>query len=306
MCKSPVWIAKERFWAPCGHCPHCRVSKSREWVIRLLNEYVYYKNRACFLTLTYRPEDVPVHSSGMMTLFYRDVQLCMENLRIQSCCSDMKYFVAGEYGDRFTKRPHYHVILFGLSIADVWKFFDEKKIWKYGKVDIGYSFNSKVCGYTAQYALKKLKTKTYDLLGQAPPFVHMSKGIGRRFCLKNEEEILQKGYIQHQKFKFSIPRYYFKVWNLDRREYYRSDIASFNEELVLSAQLKNIPVFFDMSAYSPKQVAIFMRFCEKEGHIFFYSGVFRVTTPEFESYVRDIRLQVNRNIAARFKPRDKV
>ena len=57
VCFSPVYIANVGE-VGCGKCRACRVSRTREWAVRLLHEQTGWE-KAVFLTLTYREEDLP-------------------------------------------------------------------------------------------------------------------------------------------------------------------------------------------------------------------------------------------------------
>lgn len=43
---------------PCGQCIGCRLERSRQWAIRCAHEASLYEEN-CFITLTYRDEDLP-------------------------------------------------------------------------------------------------------------------------------------------------------------------------------------------------------------------------------------------------------
>lgn len=102
---------------PCRKCIGCRLDYSRDWANRMLLEYQNTK-KAVFITLTYNDSHLPTSECGLPTLCKRDVQLWMKRLRKFFSGTQIRYFLAGEYGDQ-THRPHYHAILFGLSIDDL-------------------------------------------------------------------------------------------------------------------------------------------------------------------------------------------
>ena len=47
---------------PCGKCMACRVKRTMEWSVRILDEASYYKANT-FLTLTYNDENLPKDGS---------------------------------------------------------------------------------------------------------------------------------------------------------------------------------------------------------------------------------------------------
>lgn len=132
----------EAVMIPCGRCIDCRLDYSRHWADRLMLELDSQKS-AIFLTLTYDDNHVPVASykpvvtdkmlpsrpneyleddgflyvPDTMTLYKRDIQLFMKRLRKEFAGRTLRFFCSGEYGDR-TKRPHYHMILYGISVDD--------------------------------------------------------------------------------------------------------------------------------------------------------------------------------------------
>ena len=128
---------------PCGKCIGCRLDYSRRWADRMILELETAK-KAIFLTLTYDDNHahpckykdiVPyegyypqkknefLNEDGTLTVpeFYtldkRDCQLFMKRLRSYFPDKNLRYYLAGEYGEK-TLRPHYHLILYGLSVDD--------------------------------------------------------------------------------------------------------------------------------------------------------------------------------------------
>ena len=92
---------------PCGQCVGCRLEKSRQWAMRCVHEASLYDEN-CFITLTYDDEFLPVGGSldkGAFPRFMKRLRKKFEPRRI-------RFYHAGEYGDRFG-RPHYHALLFG-------------------------------------------------------------------------------------------------------------------------------------------------------------------------------------------------
>lgn len=114
---------------PCGHCLGCRLDRSKYWAERMLLEYATHRDgipdkSALFVTLTYDDDHVPFvrcHDGVMRhNLDPRDPQLFIKRLRkFYDTRFDRKlrFYLCGEYGST-TFRPHYHMILFGATIAD--------------------------------------------------------------------------------------------------------------------------------------------------------------------------------------------
>lgn len=111
---------------PCGRCIGCRLEYSRQWANRCLLELEYHKE-ACFVTLTYDDDHVPIsrypdpatgEALPCLTLRKRDFQLFMKRFRKALGDIQIRFFAAGEYG-RQTFRPHYHAIIFGWKPKDL-------------------------------------------------------------------------------------------------------------------------------------------------------------------------------------------
>lgn len=130
----------------------------------------------------------------MATLTYKNspVSLVREDLtnflkrfrisRSRASLPSFRYFAVGEYGER-TQRPHYHLAMFGVSVADqemleaAWS-IDGEPI---GMTHIG-DLTTQSAAYIAGYVVKKLSKKDDSALhGREPEFSTMSKmkgGIG--------------------------------------------------------------------------------------------------------------------------------
>lgn len=156
----------------CGKCLACRVKKRREWTTRLLLEMLKV-DAGCFLTLTYSEDYVPVTDTGHRTLSKRDLQLFMKRFRAnlehyKKRKVPVRFFAVGEYGSRGTQRPHYHLLIFGVSDLDIDVIRSVEAAWsepaKRGQRGNGMSFgrwtldplNDKRIAYCAGYVMKKL------------------------------------------------------------------------------------------------------------------------------------------------------
>lgn len=197
---------------PCGHCVGCRLDKSRQWADRMMLELDHSKT-AIFVTLTYDPLNVPVacaldDGSVLFTLDKRDVQLFMKRLRRAFDGCEIRFYLAGEYGSQ-THRPHYHAILFGLSLADFpdikpvsrnsfgqFLYSSQKmyEIWKLGNVALA-DVSWQTCAYVARYCVKKLgddvSRETFESFGIQPEFALMSRkpGIAGYYALEHPDLI---------------------------------------------------------------------------------------------------------------------
>lgn len=183
LCKNPYM--KGVIACGCGSCKPCLVNRRRLWSSRIMLESLNYENNA-FVTLTYSPEKMPPSGS----LVPSDVQLWLKRLRERIFPETVRYFLAGEYGDK-EGRPHYHVALFGFASCERGRTEHRLKSccarcdlvarsWGLGGVDVG-ELNQQTAQYVAGYVVKKM-TKKDDprLLGRYPEFIRMSlkPGIG--------------------------------------------------------------------------------------------------------------------------------
>lgn len=153
----------------CGQCIPCRINRARLWSSRLLLEMTQHQ-ASFFCTLTYDDEHLPKDGN----LSVRDLQLFMKRLREFRSEEKIRFFAVGEYGD-VTLRPHYHLMLFGLSVPK-----DIVRAWGHGYVHVG-SVTRQSCAYITGYTVKGM-TKGCDvrLAGRVAEFARMSlrPGIG--------------------------------------------------------------------------------------------------------------------------------
>ena len=223
---------------PCGHCMGCRLDRARVWADRMLLELQDNDYKAIFVTLTYNNDSLPRvqrhagyyrlpndfeytgidenelwcldaagYPSAPATLNVRDTQLFFKRLRKAFSDRKLRYFLAGEYGPK-TQRPHYHAIIYGLTISDftdcrilkfnglgqpIYKSKSFEDIWQLGFCSIA-PVNWNTCAYVSRYTTKKIY-KSDDASaysdGRLPPFCTMSRrpGIG----LARADELLSNG-----------------------------------------------------------------------------------------------------------------
>lgn len=140
----------------CGHCAHCLIRKRDEYSFR-----TYWHTKECidnggyvyFFTLTYDNKhlpklshfiDIKEYNVADFSCFNREhYKLFFKRLRrrFDRKYPDVKftYFLSTEYGDddRFTHRPHYHILLF-VNNKKLHPFFLSRIInlcWQYGRTD---------------------------------------------------------------------------------------------------------------------------------------------------------------------------
>lgn len=179
---------------PCGKCLGCRIDYARDWCHRMCFELKDNDEKAIFLTLTYNNENVPRSDSGALTLCKRDLQLFFKRLRKFFSDRKIRFYIAGEYGPR-TFRPHYHSIVYGLTLSDFPDlrligsnelkdpYFSSptlEKIWSNGFV-LFSSVSYKTCSYVSRYVLKKRFRSDFSPFDDRLPEFNLSSrrpGIG--------------------------------------------------------------------------------------------------------------------------------
>lgn len=226
-CFNPlaITVKNQVFKVPCGKCMGCRIARRREWSVRIMHELSTWKNCGFFLTLTYDDENMPDNQS----LNKPDLQLFWKRLRKSIEPKKIRYYACGEYGEN-TKRPHYHAIVFGLSLSEINTVMNSKgrmiskdieKLWKYGFNVVG-TVTTDSAQYVAGYIEKKLNGPEgqleYAQTGRVAPFSAASLGIGRQYADENSQQIKQQLNITINGKNVGIPRYYKKRLEIDTEQ----------------------------------------------------------------------------------------
>ena len=202
---------------PCGKCLACKLNHAKEWAVRCTLEATLHDEN-WFVTLTYDDEHLPADGA----LQRGDIVKFLKRLRAR--LGSFRYFGCGEYGSK-NKRPHYHLILFGLEIPDLRPLsaglFESKiirEIWPYGFNYIG-SVNYSSCNYVARYTTKKCFNDIQD------EFIMCSlkPGIGSKWFEENHQRVMNYDCI-YGKFgnteQVMLPRYFEKMAEaLDNAKY---------------------------------------------------------------------------------------
>lgn len=212
------------YTVPCGQCMACRVNRTAEWQLRLVMESRSHLDN-CFVTLTYCDEFLPKNNS----LVKRHAQLFLKRLRKR--VGSFRYFMCGEYGNKGFRgiNPHYHALLFGVSIFqeniinDCWTDVVTRK--SIGNVHMG-TCTGQSARYTARYVQKKLmgnRRIEYSLRRLVPEFSLMSRrpGIGFYQWEKYKNFWLNNGFIVLDGKKVPIPRSWLRLLSDSDRIKYR-------------------------------------------------------------------------------------
>lgn len=219
-CKSPIITPNtgRDVPVPCGQCLPCRINKRRIWTHRQMLEKTTSPS-ASFLTLTYRPEDIPDETYNPETgqVYERasvapsDHKRFIDHLRTafrRSSGGSIRYFMCGEYGEK-TGRPHYHYALFGYPscLGPGAQTINGKftpctcpncslvaKVWGKGNVFLG-TLTQHSAQYVAGYVTKKLTANndyTNRMLGfRHPEFTRQSRmpGLGHDAAVQFGQQI---------------------------------------------------------------------------------------------------------------------
>lgn len=191
--------------------------------MRCLHEMDSHED-SIFVTLTYSDEHIPEFQS----LKKADLQKFFKRLRKRLGDRKIRYFACGEYGEQ-SQRPHYHCIIFGLSldlddvqlVIDSWPFCD----WSVPAIrrqSFGLAEPDSI-SYVAQYIDKKYSgdkaEEEYYAKNRESVFKVASLGIGRDFCDLHVDTLRANGTINYRGSKVNLPRYYLKRLGLDPEEY---------------------------------------------------------------------------------------
>ncbi len=212
----------------CGSCPECLKKKASRWALRAFYEAQEHDNNIA-VCLTYDSYIRDSHGNIVgervsdLSCNKRDVQLFIKRVR-KKFGNNVKYIASAEHGKR-TNRPHYHVILFGVTFNDcvpykrskrgnlIYKSNTLNKLWKNGICTVdSLHVNSAVARYCTKYAVKDSRADD--------TFMLVSQGIGLRGLLRdfNGKSYIVEGH------EYPIPR---EVWYDYIGKKYRFDVLPF-------------------------------------------------------------------------------
>jgi len=184
-----------QFKIPCTRCVGCRLDRSRKWAVRCMHESQMHRDN-CFITLTYDNKRLPERPDGVppanISLYYPDFQLFMKRLRKRFSGKNIRFYMAGEYGEQCREcrhnrlmcicpvfipdfgRPHFHACLFGLDFPDrdffmrspsgavIYRSRILEELWPYGFSSVG-NLDFQSAAYVARYCMKKITGDAADL-----------------------------------------------------------------------------------------------------------------------------------------------
>lgn len=219
--RSITFNAKEGFHdlrvdLACGQCIGCRLQRSCEWAVRCVHEASLHEENS-FITLTYRPEDLPGNGSLVLEHF----QLFMKRLRERISPRKIRFFHCGEYGDK-GDRPHYHALLFGFDFPDRkylktvngYRYYTSElldEIWEKGFCIVGdVTFES--AAYVARYVTKKITgPRSKQHYGERKAeYTTMSRrpGVGKGWYDKFSADVFPDDFIVIDGRRVCVPKFY--------------------------------------------------------------------------------------------------
>lgn len=221
--KTAITFKRSNSWSgqqldlPCGQCVGCRLERSRQWAIRCVHEASLYEDNS-FITLTYNDKNIPYNYS----LVKSDFQDFMKRLRKSVEPKKVRYYHCGEYGEKGTKRPHYHALLFNHGFQDR-KVYSQKgpnplyvsdslsRLWDKGFSTIGeVTFES--AAYVARYVMKKVTGDgaAEHYKGRLPEYTTMSRrpGIGQGWYEKFKADVYPHDRVVVRGNSSRPPRFY--------------------------------------------------------------------------------------------------
>lgn len=229
--RNIVFTPREGFrelTVPCGRCIGCRILRAQDWAIRCVHESKMHQfNR--FVTLTYRPEALPPGG----TLRPRDFVLFMKKLR-KAYGNGIRFYQVGEYGANL-KRPHHHVLLFGMRFRDErlfrrgskpqWSSDHLDQLWGNGFTSIS-EVNYSTAMYCSKYATKVIRgaPAADHYGGKLPEYATMSRrpGIGTSWYQKWKKDAFPSDFIIVNGRKFKPPRAYLLRYEKENPEGYET------------------------------------------------------------------------------------
>lgn len=227
----------------CGNCIECRKKKQREWKVRIMEEIKNDKSGK-FITLTFSEEELKKleeirgskEANDIATLGMRRF---LERWR-KKFGTSVKHWMITELGHRNTERIHLHGI--------IWTNEDKEtieSIWKYGRIDIGYSMGERCVNYIMKYITKPDKDHK-GFIGK----ILTTKGIGKEYIGTYDEKKnkyvpreTNETYRLNNGERIGLPQYYRrKIYTEEEREKLWLEKIENNEIYVLGNRIKKVDV----------------------------------------------------------------
>lgn len=246
---------------PCRHCVGCTIKKVQElrvYAQAQQTEMAFKGYSSSFVRLSYNDAFLPVVYHGKLcrlgelvengkvptdfenTLLKTDFQKFMKRLRQEIARKydnrKIKYIYCGEYGDSETgtKRPHYHIVLFGLSYVEAELLISET--WKFGFctfLPLKPGAVRYISLYIYQDVFGKEREQKYTSKGKEPPFIYHSTNLGKEYLKQYHSD----GTIKIGGMETAFPTYYRKKYNIQPKKLVDAkDLEQFKKEALKKAQ----------------------------------------------------------------------
>lgn len=219
---------------PCSKCLGCRMANAKAWALRCQLELQQH-DAAVFTTLTYDEHTRPP------TLDYDHVQRWLKRLRKSLGPNrTLRFFASGEYGERFTKRPHYHALLFGISEAERDRI---EATWQHGlthtkpvtpeRISYTAGYTQKKVGYDYSVRAEQVDPETGEVYTWQPPFIQMSRrpGIGGEARQWTNSWRL---FAIHNGQKMAVPRFLHEAWKAQATDQQLEELIDEKAQLALT------------------------------------------------------------------------
>ena len=226
---------------PCGKCAECIHDYYSYWATRGYYELLNWKE-SYFVTFTYDENHLPKNRSLNKKYFQKFIKKVKRNY-VSTKEHPIRQIYCGEYGEQ-TQRPHYHAILFNISLSDLvesrrsdqgYLCYDSprlRSLWGNGNIEISEATPATIA-YLFKYVLKKKSRKerkkpltlisntgeTYDVEHE---FIEASRNPGIGAHMRNSASV-RKGFLSVDGVPRALPKYFL--------EYLKNNDPRFYEEL---------------------------------------------------------------------------
>lgn len=225
----------------CGNCIECRKKKQREWQVRL-GEEIKHDKTGKFITLTFSEEELTKLEADAKTeeanlVAGLAIRRFLERWR-KKYKKSVKHWLITELGHTGTERVHLHGIIF--TEVDEEKI---NKIWKYGRISIGYEMSMRTINYLIKY-VTKIDQDHKEFKGK----IFLSKGIGKKYLEgydvrgnKYKKGKTVETYSLPNGRKTALPIYYRnKIYTEEQREKLWMEKINKNQAYVLGQRINNV------------------------------------------------------------------
>ena len=218
----------------CYKCPACLKKRASEQAIRIVHELHRYDSTIS-ATFTYADEYLPKDNG----LSKPEAKYLIDRIkrRMKQQGRPFGYYIAGEYGKKiYTNRPHYHAILFGLSMSKEDSFL-LKDVWENGHIDIK-PIHDESAEYISKYIQKQINGPLVEKVygGRQPPFHKNSRGLGIEWAKQNAKQIINNQGMTYRGNPVSLPNAYIKAIDFEFTEEHKQKLAAEKEAKIKEYQ----------------------------------------------------------------------